>query len=219
MEELIRQIIEKEWPLFRDVNGGDRVSCQNDNRTFVIMRSAQYRAWSQEALESYARDLDAAIARGHSIVREKYIRMMRATEPETYEKLTAERPPGSPEKEKLVAEIWAILLEQTERMRKEYPILALGGRPLYAKDEEGWASVETYQTSELLTYSEETLTLLLKHIRALQAQGIDYARVVQENTVRGIGFPDMATAERAMLGGARADDRTNSCGCGGTDEG
>ena len=41
------------------------------------------------------------------------------------------------------------MLAQTERMRGDYPILALGGRPLHASEErDGWASIETYQKGD-----------------------------------------------------------------------
>ena len=91
------------------------------------------------------------------------------------------------------------MLAQTERMRENYPILALGGRPLHAAEErDGWASIETYQTSELLTYSEPTLRALLAEIERLEAEGKDFVYMVQENTVTGQGFKSMAEAEKAM---------------------
>lgn len=200
MEELIRKIIDDEWVLFHTVNGDYAVSCQNDRPTFEIMRRAQYEAWSPEALELYAADLAAATAQGRNIVREKYIHMMRATAPEDYAHFASELPPVSEEKAELVAKIWALHAAQNERMKKRFPFIALGGRPLYKKDEyAGWASIETYQTSELLTYSEATLRALLAHIEALEAQGQDFAYIVREKTVTGLGWPDMETAEKAML--------------------
>lgn len=201
MTERIEAIITEEWNLFHAVNGEDRVSCQNDHATFAAMRRAQYQAWSAEALELYAADLAASIAAGRSIVREKYILMMRSTAPQLFAVFAAELPEIGEEKAALVSRIWSKLAAQTERMREHYPALALGGRPLYARDEtNGWASVETYQTSELLTYSEETLRALLSHIERLEHTGQDFALLVQENTVRGLGFPDLETAERAMAG-------------------
>lgn len=200
MEELIRRIIDDEWELFHTVNGDYAVSCQNDRPTFEIMRRAQYEAWSQEALELYAADLAAATAEGRNIVREKYIHMMRTTAPLDYVRFASELPPVSEEKLALTSEIWAHHAAQNERMKKEFPFIALEGRPLYAKDEyDGWASIETYQTSELLTYSEATLRALLAHIETLEAAGQDFAYIVREKTVTGLGYPDMETAEKAMM--------------------
>lgn len=196
---MIDAILEKEWPMFHNVNGEERASCQNDYPVFEIMRRAQYDAWSPAALEAYLADLDAAAAEGRNLAREKYIRMMQSTDPAGYEHFCAELPAVSAEKRALVAAIWEKMLAQTERMRADYPILALGGRPLHAGEErDGWASIETYQTSELLTYSEATLKALLENIERLEAEGKDFVFMVQENTVLGQGFQTMAEAEKAM---------------------
>ena len=196
---LIDAILEKEWPMFHNVNGDERASCQNDYPVFEIMRRAQYKVWSPEALEAYLADVTAAAAEGRNLAREKYIRMMESTDPEGYAHFCGELPAVSDEKRALCAQIWEKMLAQTERMRAEYPILALGGRPLHASEErDGWASIETYQTSELLTYSEATLRALLAEIVRLEAEGKDFVCMVQENTVLDQGFPSMAEAEKAM---------------------
>ncbi len=196
---LIDAILEKEWPMFHNVNGDERASCQNDYPVFEIMRRAQYKVWSPEALEAYLADVSAAAAEGRNLAREKYIRMMESTDPEGYAHFCGELPAVSDEKRALCAQIWEKMLAQTERMRAEYPILALGGRPLHASEErDGWASIETYQTSELLTYSEATLRALLAEIVRLEAEGKDFVCMVQENTVLDQGFPSMAEAEKVM---------------------
>ena len=196
---LIDAILEKEWPMFHNVNGEERASCQNDYPVFEIMRRAQYEAWSVDALTAYLNDITAAAAEGRNIAREKYIRMMESTDPRGYEAFRGELPAVSEEKRALCEAIWARMLVQTERMRESYPILALGGRPLHASEErDGWASIETYQKSELLTYSETTLKALLANIEALEAEGKDFVYMVQENTVTGQGFKTMAEAEKAM---------------------
>ena len=196
---LIDAILEKEWPMFHNVNGEDRASCQNDYPVFEIMRRAQYEAWSADALAAYLSDITAAAAEGRNLAREKYIRMMESTDPRGYAAFCGELPAVSDEKRALCEQIWAKMLVQTERMRQDYPVLALGGRPLHASEErDGWASIETYQKSELLTYSEPTLSALLANIEQLEAEGKDFVFMVQENTVLGQGFPTMAEAEKAM---------------------
>ena len=197
--ELIDAILEKEWPMFHNVNGEDRTDCQNDYPVFQIMRRAQYKAWSAEALEAYLTDVTAAAAAGRNLAREKYIRMMESTDPRGYAAFCGELPEVSENARALCEQIWAKMLAQTERMRENYPVLALGGRPLHASEErDGWASIETYQKSELLTYSEPTLRALLANIEALEAEGKDFVFMVQENTVLDQGFPTMAAAEKAM---------------------
>lgn len=197
---LIDAILEKEWPMFHNVNGEERADCQDDRRTFTAMRTAQYAVWSNEALESYLGDVEKAEREGRNLAREKYIRMMATTAPEGYEHFRGELGPDSEEKKQTVAAIWAILLRQTEKMREKYPLIALGGRPLRISDEKGGAtSVENYQCSELMTYSEGTLRALLREVERLEAEGKSFAWKVQENSVLSMGYPSMEEAEKAML--------------------
>ena len=198
--ELIKQIVDKEWPMFHNVNGEERVDCQEDPATFNNMRTAQFKVWDEASLESYSKDLDDAAAAGRSLVKEKYIWMMEHTDPKGFEAFKDLLPTPSEKTDKLVAEIWAIMLAQTEELRKSYPLLALGGRPLHASEEKEWASIETYQTSELRTYSEATLEKLLAHIKAMQAAGEDFVYKIQENSVTCLGYKDMREAEIAMMG-------------------
>ena len=197
--ELIDEIIEKEWVMFHTVNGDDRTSCQEDRRTFEIMRRGQYDAWSEETVACYLDDILRAAAEGRNLAREKYIRMMKVTDPVGYENFKGELPELSAEKEALVAELWEKFLAQTLRMREKYPFLALGGRPTYASEEvNGWPSLETYQTCETMTYSEQTLKALLKHFNELEAQGIDLVYEIQKNSVLGLGYKTMDEAEESM---------------------
>ena len=57
---LIEEIVKKEWPMFHNVNGEDRVDCQEDPTTFYNMRTAQFDVWNEDALESYNKDLTSA---------------------------------------------------------------------------------------------------------------------------------------------------------------
>ena len=198
--EIVKKIIEIEWPMFHSVNGEDRADCQEDRAGFYSFRTAQFSAWSPDAAESYLRDLQEAVREGRNLVREKYIHMMKTTDPDGYQVFCGELPPVSAEKQRLVTEIWRHLLPQTERMRTEHPALALGGRPLHAEEAEGGdTSLETYQIGELLTYSEATLSALLSHIEALETGHIDLAFEIQRNTVTRNGAISLEEAERAIL--------------------
>lgn len=198
-QERIDTIVEIEWNMFHTVNGEKRAFCQDDRRTFEIMRRGQYAAWSEEAVACFCGDITAAEQAGRNLSREKYIRMMKHSDPAGYAAFAQELPALTPRQEELAEALLEKLLAQTERMRERYPLIALGGRPLRACEEhDGWTSVETYQLGESLTYSEATLEALLKHLEALEAQGIDLAFEIQKNTVLGLGFPSMDAAEQAM---------------------
>ena len=79
-EELVEQIILKEWKMFDAVNNvGGRASCQDDYRTFHIMRGSQFSAWNEKTLQSYHNDLEKAGEDGRNLVSEKYGFMMEYT--------------------------------------------------------------------------------------------------------------------------------------------
>lgn len=210
-QEMINRILNLEWEMFHNVNGDTRAVCQQNRQTFEIMRRAQYEAWSDEAVAAFLEDIEAAHAEGRNLSREKYIHMMKTTDPEGYKAFKNELPAADPVREALVGRLWEKYCIQTERMREKYPILALGGRPLYAADaSEGVTSIETYQTGEMMTYSVKTLRALLSHMEALEAAGTDLAYEIQCNTVKGLGYPSMDAAEQAM---AKQLAQAQSRGC------
>jgi len=218
-QELINDIIDNEWIMFHNVNGDERTDCQDDRRTFEIMRRGQYEAWSEETVACYREDILKAKAEGRNLAREKYIRMMKTSDPKGYDVFKAELPEMSPEKEALVTELWEKFLTQTLRMREKYPFLAMGGRVTRASEEtNGWPSLETYQTCETMTYSEATLKALLADFNAKEAQGIDLVFEIQKNSVMGLGFKTMDEAEESMknqiLRELSAKSGSGCCCCG-----
>lgn len=211
-QNTIRQIVEKEWEMFISVNGTCRVACQNNPEMFTALRTAQFTAWSPEAAASYLHDLMEAEQEGRNLVREKYIWMMKNTEPANFGKLKSGLPACSAEKDALVKQIVDELLAQTEQLRTQYPLLALSGRPLLAAEEtEGFTSVETYQQGELKTYSTDTLQALWHHMETLKAQGISLAYRIQENSVTCLGYTSMEDAERVMREQILAQSGEGSC--------
>ena len=61
------------------------------------------------------------------------------------------------EKAALIAEIWEMMKKLNQEFAERYPVLGMSGRPLLAEQEADIPSVETYQCSELETYSMQTL--------------------------------------------------------------
>lgn len=181
--DTINEIVEIEWEMFVNVNGENKVSCQENKATFEKMRRAQFDAWSEEVISSYLLDLRKAKEEGRSLLREKYIRMMEHTNPADYEILKKELPPIPDEAKDLISKIWDELLPQTIRIRERFPEINEGGRPLRSEDENDYASIETYQKGELSTYSLNTLKALYNHIIDLKNKGIDIAFEIQKNSI------------------------------------
>ena len=195
-ERIIERIVELEWPMFREVNGDTRADCQENYPMFVNMRTSQFSAWNEEALLAYEEDLLAAEKEQHNLLRDKYIHMMASTEPEGYLHFLPELPPVSEEKKELVEKIWQLMLPQTVELRRKYPNVGKLGRPLLASQERnGYASVETYEKGELMTYSEKTLRALLAWIETQAAAGVSVAAQIQEKGILSVGYASMEEAE------------------------
>ena len=206
--DIREKIINIEWGMFSSVNEGEeRASCQEDRVTFEGMRSAQFDAWSDDAAAAYLNDLETALACNRNLVEEKYIHMMKTTEPEQYEALLPRVSIPAPDTMDLAKKLSDLMLEQTRVLHEEYPFITGRGRPLYSEFDILTTSVETYQLCELMTYSGKTLDLLYSHALELEKAGVSISRRILENTVRFYGFGSLAQAEeitktRADISGA-----------------
>ena len=97
MTKSVEKIVSAEWALFAKVrNIGGQAPCQQDERTFFLMRSSQLAAWSPAMRDSYYGDLMAASRAGRSLLGEKYAHMMERTHPAEYEALKDTLPPHDP---------------------------------------------------------------------------------------------------------------------------
>ena len=68
-ERLIQEIVNREWDFFYNTqNIGGQASCQNDRKTFEIMRKSQWQTCNKEILDSYLRDLKEAEKEKHNLV-------------------------------------------------------------------------------------------------------------------------------------------------------
>lgn len=197
-KNLIEAIISTEWDMFISVNeGSERAECQEDFTTFSGMRTAQFETWPHGAVESYLDDLTAARKEGRNLVEAKYIHMMKTTEPSKYSILIQRITQPADDVCSLAREISDMLLEQTRELFETYPYVSGQGRPLYSTQDGNEVSVETYQHSELLTYSVKTLAALKEHILALKKDGISLAREILQNSVKFYGYESLDTAEEA----------------------
>ncbi len=213
--EIIGRILDKEFVMFHAVNGdGEKAACQNDRKTFDMMRYAQFDAWSEEACRSYLEDVEQAEREGRNICAEKYIHMMKSTDILQYERLKdLVRFPDERGRE-LAELIVGKMVRQTEALFQRYPYVSGAGRPLYSsQDLGGTTSIETYQRGELLTYSTRTLELLYKHLCSLEEQGIALAEKILEGSVCSYGYKSLEEAEAETRKRAEAMGIEISYGC------
>lgn len=199
-ERLTDSIVEKELAMFQAVpSAGGKAPCQEDVRTFRIMRTSQMAGWSEAALESYLRDLGEAEDGGRNLLTEKYARMMQSTWPEEYARIEGRLPPLDPRAPQLIEEMVGAMLGWERELLEKYPAIVRRGRPISsAEDSPGVTSLETYLRGELATYSVRTLELCLAHVRQEQAEGINGSAVILEQTMKQYGFASLEEADRRL---------------------
>lgn len=198
-DELINDIIEREWAMFDQVqNQGGRAGCQDDEWTFYAMRYSQHQAFSEKTLESYRQDLQQAEQEGRNLLTEKYAYMMEFTQPDYFDKnLKPHLPSVSPQKEELVDRIANLSIRFQQEFEKAYPAFAAAGRPLTGT-QEGDVSLHIYTIGELKTYSVKTLELYLADMRSSESQGENTAFRIHRSTAEFYGYPDLAAAEQRL---------------------
>ncbi|WP_333646444.1 DUF4125 family protein [Lacrimispora sp.] len=192
-EHFIDQIIDIEWGMFSNVNNeGGRASCQEDRKTFAIMRRSQFKSWNQETLGSYLDDLKAALDEGRNLMTEKYARMMKYTAPVEYNKIKGALPGISQEKKEIISQIMGYHKAWMKELAEKYPNVMKHGRMMEKEDESGGnTSIETYLLGELSTYSEKTLKLYLDHAVSQSKMGINPDREILEFTVKSYGYESL----------------------------
>lgn len=197
---LITRIVDLEWQLFQRVQGIDGpASCQQDRKTFEVMRTGQAISWSIPALESYLEDLESAQTNGRNLLVEKYARMMAFTAPQAYAEFDDRLPRLTPEVEAMIDEVTETVLAWEELLQEAYPHILKRGRPLHnSADGPGVTSFETYLRGELATYSQRTLKHYLAHIRQQNAAGINGAGITLSYMVSQYGYASLEAANQAL---------------------
>ncbi len=201
MDETIARIIEIEWDMFQHVNNiGGRASCQDNKKTFVIMRQSQFENWTDELRHAYLVYIVNAEAEGRNLIAEKYGRMMRYTAPQYYEEQIKPYFPVLSEKaEKTIDDIIAIMVPWETEFAKKYPKLGRASRPATSEgDASGFTSVETYLRGELGTYSEELLDMYLDYMRKLKDEGKSISVMDRAVTARLYGYDSIEAAENSL---------------------
>lgn len=200
-EKIIEKILALEWGMFTRVKGTNgRAPCQDDKKTFIIMRRAQADIWSMDTLMSYWEDLKSASRDKVNLMTIKYALMMEVTFPDEYESIKDRLPPASNSTHKLVNEIIKYHLTWSIEASKKYPKLFSLGRPVATAGEETRhnISIENYLRSELLTYSENTLKLcLIDTIEAFDNK-VNLSVGILINTAKSYGYDSLDEIEKSF---------------------
>jgi hypothetical protein len=197
-KNIIDSIVEAEWNMFGSVqNVSGRAECQDNRKTFELMRCSQFEAWDEKLLAGYLSDLQDAKKEGRNMLTEKYAYMMEYTNPEEFAHIKDRLPKLSPEKKILVRRITDRDLEKYDELAGMFPLIAGRGRPEYSSQEtNGYASIESYMLGELSSYSYRTLQLYEQYQEALFRKGKSIPRLTLENTMKKYGFSSLEEAEQ-----------------------
>jgi hypothetical protein len=199
-EDLIARIVEIEWKMLQNVpNIGGTAACQEDPKTFEIMRSSQAMSWSEAALDSYLDDLTEAEKKGRNLLTEKYARMMKSTSPPEYAQIEHLLPPLNPEVPPLIDKIAEIVLAWEEELWQKYPHLLARGRPIRNSDDTPYVtSLETYLRGELATYSSRTLELYYENVLKQKSENINASELTLAHTIKRYGFNSLKEANEKL---------------------
>ena len=200
MGRMIEEILELEWEMFQKTqNIGGRASCQDDKRTFYLMRESQWKVMSQAVLKQYYADLCEAKNQGRNMVAEKYGYMMENYDPQGFAAIQDLLPSKSERETGFVEQIVGIHMGWYEEVEKQIPNIMSGGRPLRSsQDKMGDVSIETYLRGELKTYSETSLEAFLLFLGECKKQERNLVRENYQEMARAYGYESLWEAEKRM---------------------
>ncbi|MCR5418480.1 MAG: DUF4125 family protein [Lachnospiraceae bacterium] len=203
-EELVDAIVSMEFKAFDQVkNEGGRADCQDNWKTFEIMRKSQYLTWDEEMLRQYLVDFKVSMDKGWNMITEKYARMMESTAPEQYEELASSLPLIPEEKKEIIEEIVRVQVGWMEDFAKRYPAVAGRARKIRTAEDTAYdTSSETYLRGEISTYSDEMLMLYGRFVASIAQKGGNLTEMTMENTVHMYGYENLDSAESKMEQGA-----------------
>jgi hypothetical protein len=170
-EALVDEIVEREWEMMRAVVSDGPSLCQERPGTFRAMREMSHSVLSRDTLASYLGDLRNARVDGRNLVTEKYARMEGKIPP------VSDCP--------LIPKIVAIESAWMDALCAAFPLTLKAAVGYFAR----------YETSELETYSDATLTLLYRDVLAAREAGRDLVRERYENLFRDLGQGTLAEVE------------------------
>jgi len=185
-EELKNNILDIEMNMLQEVPVKLRAACQDDLKTFFLMRGAQYVGWSHETLQSYYNDLLNAKREGKNLMILKYGRMDNLID-------TLNLDP-------LIEQIIDIQFRWQKELAGKYPgLTSQVGRPIEETVEptmNGSVYFKNYLRSELETYSSATLKLLYRDVLTYKEKGSNMVMDIYLNMVTDLGFRSLEEAEK-----------------------
>ena len=174
-ETLIKDIIQIEWEMFSSVNASEPNSCQEDRKTFQLMRWMSYSAFDEKLLKSFFENLKQAKEDERNLMTEKYGRM-EGIIPHIAES-------SDIEKIAYAEQIWM------KEVSQKYPLTF----PTNPNNSE--SNFTNYLKCELETYSEDTLSQYAALVNNSLDTGKNLVEERYNNLFVKIGYKSLADKE------------------------
>lgn len=171
-KEILKGIIEIEYDMFQQIKTAEPSECQDQTKTFRLMREMTHSVLSTPTLESYLEDLQKAKTKDRNLLTEKYARMDNLIPP------LKTNP--------LINDIVEIEVRWIKELSEKYP-LTFKGKSLAPK---------MYLFSELETYSDRTLELYFRDVSKAKKEGENLAEKRYTMLFNKTGYGSIAEAEK-----------------------
>lgn len=169
-KKLVKEIIDIEEKMFKEVKTSEFSKCQERLKTFRIMREMTFSVWSIPCLKSYLKDLQKALKKGRNILTEKYARMDNLI--------------GVINNNPLIELIVSTEYNWIFELHEKYP---------HAISMQG--DFKNYTKCELETYSDETLELYYKSLIQAQSEEINLVEVRFLKMYKQFGYNSLQEVE------------------------
>ena len=170
-EALLEDVVRLEWDMMTAVVSDGRSLCQERPGAFRAMREMSHSVLSRDTLASYLGDLRNAEAEGRNLVTEKYARMEEQIPP------VSECP--------LIPRIVAIESVWMKELCDAWPLTFHAAAGTFAR----------YESCELETYSDSTLTLLYRDVLSAREEHRNLVRERYLNLFERLGQGTLAELE------------------------
>ncbi len=171
-ERLIDNIINLEWEMFRNVKASEPNSCQENEKTFRMMRWMSYSVLPESLLREILNSINQATIDNRNLMTEKYARMGNQIPPLN----------ESPLIEECVEAEDGMMREVVEK----YPATFLGHSPGFGN----------YLKCELETYSELALKGYHRFLTEAREKGENIVEMRYDNLFRRMGYASIADREK-----------------------
>lgn len=164
-EEIINDIIDIEWFMLENVNASNPNSCQQKPKAFRLMRWMSHSVLPNEVLKAYLADLAQGIKEGRNFMTEKYARM------ENLIPVINTNP--------LIEKIVNIENGWRNELAEKYPELC---------ENSGSTNFKKYMTSELESYSDNTIELYYFAVDAAVKENRNLVKERYDNMFKKLGY-------------------------------